>query len=208
MPKVVAIDSFITLDFTAGNSDLAGLDLVDTTVFSKYVFGKIYEAGARMGIGGYLEKRVIYRRSEHFLNEGDIQRNIHLGIDLWAVAGTPVYTPLAGKVHSFKNNANFGDYGPTIILEHLYEDKPLYTLYGHLSLASLDGLYEGRTIQAGQQIGEIGNYPVNGDWPPHLHFQVMNDMLGMYGDFPGVCAESEKEKFAQICLNPDFLLGL
>lgn len=208
MPKVIAIDKYIQLDFTANNPELAGLDLVDTARFSAYVFNKIHKAGARMGIGGYMEKRVIYRRSEHFLNAGDIQRNIHLGIDLWAEAGTPVYAPLAGKVHSFKNNGNFGDYGPTIILEHMYEGKPLYTLYGHLSLASLDGLYEGKPILAGQQIGEIGDYPVNGDWPPHLHFQVMTDMMGMYGDFPGVCAETDKEKFAQICLNPDFLLGL
>lgn len=207
MPKVVDIDEFIKLNFTANNQELETLDLVDTASFSTYVFNKIYAAGAKMGIGGYMENRVIYRRSEHFSAGNEVQRNIHLGIDLWAAAGTPVYAPLAGKVHSFRNNANFGDYGPTIILEHSYEGKPLYTLYGHLSLGSLDGLYEGKIIKAGEKIAEIGDYPVNGDWPPHLHFQVMTDMLGMHGDFPGVCAESDKEKFAKICLNPDFLLG-
>lgn len=207
MPRVVDIDEFIKLDFTANNQDLATLDLVDTASFSAYVFNKIHAAGAKMGIGGYMENRVIYRRSEHFSAENEVQRNIHLGIDLWAAADTPVYAPLDAKVHSFKNNANFGDYGPTIILEHSYEGKPLYTLYGHLSLGSLDGLYDGKTIQAGDKIAEIGDYPINGDWPPHLHFQVMTDMLGMHGDFPGVCAEADKEKFAEICLNPDFLLG-
>ncbi len=208
MYKVINIDRYILLDFTANNHELAGLDLVDTAKFSEYVFDKIHSAGAKMGIGGYMEHRVIYRRSGHFSNADEIQRNIHLGIDLWAEAGTPIYAPLAGKVHSFRNNANFGDYGPTIILEHTYTDKPLFTLYGHLSLASLDGLREGKPIQAGEKIAEIGDYPINGDWPPHLHFQVMTDMLGMHGDFPGVCAESDKEKFEKICLNPDFLLGL
>jgi len=207
MPRVVTIDKFIKLDFTANNKELETLDLVDTASFSAYVFNKIYAAGAKMGIGGYMENRVIYRRSEHFSASNEVQRNIHLGIDLWAVAGTPVYAPLDAKVHSFKNNANFGDYGPTIILEHSYQGKPLYTLYGHLSLGSLDGLYDGKTIQAGDKIAEIGDYPINGDWPPHLHFQVMTDMLGMHGDFPGVCAEADREKFAKICLNPDFLLG-
>lgn len=208
MYKVIDIDSYIPLDFTANNPELAMLDLVDTAKFAEYVFDKIYSAGAKMGIGGYMEKRVIYRRSEHFSNSDEIQRNIHLGIDLWAEAGTQVYAPLAGKVHSFRNNANFGDYGPTIILAHIYENKPLYTLYGHLSLESLEGLYEGKPIEAGEKIAEIGDYPINGDWPPHLHFQVMTDMLGMQGDFPGVCAEEDREKFEKICLNPDFLLGL
>jgi len=208
MHKVIDIDNYIQLDFTANNPELADIDLVYTAKFSEYIFDKIYSAGAKMGVGGYMENRVIYRRSEHFSNADEVQRNIHLGIDLWSEAGTPIYTPLDGKVHSFKNNANFGDYGPTIILEHIYEGQPLYTLYGHLSLESLDGLYEGKSIQAGEKIAEIGDYPINGDWPPHLHFQVMTDLLGMHGDFPGVCAPADKEKFEKICLNPDFLLGL
>ena len=208
MPKVLNIDSFVRLDFTAANADLATVNLVDTAGFSAYVFNKIHEAGAKMGVGGYMENRVIYRRSSHFMKDGEVPRNIHLGVDLWAAAGTPVYAPLDGIVHSFKNNAGFGDYGPTIILEHVYEGKPLYTLFGHLSLESLDGLYEGKSIKAGEKIAESGDYPINGDWPPHLHFQVMTDMLGMRGDFPGVCAEEDKAKYAAICLNPDFLLGL
>jgi murein DD-endopeptidase MepM/ murein hydrolase activator NlpD len=208
MHKVIDIDNYIQLDFTANNHELADVDLVDTSRFSEYVFNKIYLAGVKMGVGGYMENRVIYRRSEHFSNADEVQRNIHLGVDLWAEAGTSVYAPLDGKVHSFKNNANFGDYGPTIILEHIFKDKPLFTLYGHLSLESLDGLYEGKPIKAGEKIAEIGDYPINGDWPPHLHFQVMTDMLGMHGDFPGVCAATDKEKFKRICLNPDFLLGL
>ena len=208
MHKVINIDNYIPLDFTANNPELATIDLVDTAKFSEYIFDKIYSGGAKMGIGGYMENRVIYRRSEHFSTTDEVQRNIHLGIDLWAEAGTPVFAPLAGRVHSFKNNANFGDYGPTIILEHIYEGKPLYTLYGHLSLESLDGLYKGKPILAGGKIAEIGDYPINGDWPPHLHFQVMTDLLGMHGDFPGVCAAEDKEKFEKICLNPDFLLGL
>lgn len=207
MPKVLNIDSFIQLDFTASNPDLANLNLVDTAGFSAYVFNKIHAAGAKMGVGGYMENRVIYRRSSHFMKDGEVSRNIHLGVDLWAAAGTPVYSPLEGKVHSFKNNAGFGDYGPTIILEHEYDGKPLYTLYGHLSIESLDGLYEGKPVAVGEKIAEIGDYPINGDWPPHLHFQVMTDMLGKQGDFPGVCAEEDIEKYAAICLNPDFLLG-
>ncbi len=211
MLKVIDIDSYIWLDFTANNKDLETLDLENTAQFSAYVFNKIAASGAKMGVGGYMEHRVIYRRSEHFQTETE-PRCIHLGIDLWAVAETPIYTPFDGVVHSFQNNNNFGDYGPTIILEHsqtfdFTSHKKLYTLYGHLSLDSLDGLFEGKSIKKGEKIAKIGGFPINGDWPPHLHFQVMTGMMGMKGDFAGVCALSEKEKYQQICIDPNLILN-
>ena len=204
--------SFVWLDFTANNKDLDFVDLENTAKFSAYVFGEIAKSGAKIGVGGYMEHRVIYRRSEHFSSETE-NRCIHLGIDIWAAAETPIYTPFDAVVHSFQNNNNFGDYGPTIILEHTQDfdftqHKKLYTLYGHLSLDSLDNLYEGKPIKAGEKFAKIGNFPINGDWPPHLHFQVMTDMLGMKGDFVGVCAISEQEKYQQICLDPNLILKM
>lgn len=65
------------------------------------------------------------------------------------------------------------------------EGTVFYTLYGHLSLESLTGKYVGMPVQAGERIADFGNFPINGDWPPHLHFQVMNDMMGLAGHFPG-----------------------
>ncbi|GAB3694253.1 hypothetical protein GCM10027592_14980 [Spirosoma flavus] len=203
-------DTYLVLDFSATNPDLATLDLTDTSAFTDYVFGKLNAAGAKIGVGGYNEHRVIYRRSAHFnvvTEEApyDGPREIHLGIDFWAEAGTPVFAPMDGIVHSFQDNANFGDYGPTIILEHQSNvtQKPHYSLYGHLTRASLDGLYEGKPFNKGEKLGEIGPYPENGDWPPHLHFQRMTDMLGLKGDFPGVCSLRDRAKFLTICPNPN-----
>ena len=212
MPKVIDINSYTWLDFTANNKDLESLNLEDTAQFSEYVFDKIAATGAEIGVGGYMEHRVIYRRSEHFSTQTE-PRCIHLGIDLWVEAETPIYAPYDAKVHSFQYNDNFGDYGPTIILEHsqsfnFTSYKTLYTLYGHLSLDSLNGLFEGKVIKKGEKIAKIGNFPINGDWPPHLHFQVMTDMMGMKGDFAGVCTLFEKEKYQQICLDPNLILGL
>lgn len=198
---------YVVLDFSATNPDLATLDLTDTVTFTDYVFGKLREAGAQVGVGGYNEHRVIYRRSAHF-NTDEEPREIHLGIDFWAEAGTPVYAPLAGNVHSFQDNDHFGDYGPTIILEHTVDGKPLYSLYGHLTRSSLEGLSVGKWVEENEQIAEIGPYPENGDWPPHLHFQLMTDMLGNEGDFPGVCSVSDRAKFLAICPNPNDLLGI
>jgi peptidoglycan LD-endopeptidase LytH len=192
----------IELDFTAKNPDLDKIDLTDTAVFTDYVFNQLLENNSKIGIGGYLEHRVIYRRSEHFNRAETEPRCIHLGLDIWASAGTEIYAPMDGIVHSFGNNNNFGDYGPTIILQHNLSNKTLYTLYGHLSLESLNGLFEGKIIKKGEHFASIGDYPINGDWPPHLHFQVMNDMMGKKGDFAGVCAISDRESYKKICLNP------
>ena len=200
-------DPYLILDFSATNPDLASLDLTNTASFTDYVFGKLRAAGVVVGVGGYNEHRIIYRRSGHFQQQVQ-PREIHLGIDFWADAGTPVFAPLDGIVHSFQDNANFGDYGPTIILEHDTPNGKLYSLYGHLTRSSLNDLYDGKPVQAGEKIAEIGPYPENGDWPPHLHFQLMTDMLGLRGDFPGVCSVSDREKFLAICPDPNTLLQI
>ncbi|GAB2514367.1 peptidoglycan DD-metalloendopeptidase family protein [Spirosoma aerophilum] len=209
-------DPYLVLDFSATNPDLTNdLDLTNTAAFSDYVFGKMRAAGVQIGVGGYNEHRVIYRRSDHF-SATEEPREVHLGIDFWAEAGTPVFAPMDGIVHSFQDNNNFGDYGPTIILEHAGNETgkqrsdgdQLYSLYGHLTRSSLLGLYEGKAFKAGEKLGEIGPYPENGDWPPHLHFQLMTDMLGLKGDFPGVCSLTDRAKFLSLCPNPNQLLNI
>ncbi|HEV7348285.1 peptidoglycan DD-metalloendopeptidase family protein [Telluribacter sp.] len=203
---IVPLMPYRWLDFTATNPDLPALDLTDTAVFNDYVFGKLLDNGRYAGVGGYDEHRVIYSRSAHFGSPGQEPRSIHLGIDIWAGAGTPVSAPLAGRVHSFAFNDNFGDYGPTIILEHELETIRFYTLYGHLTLASLDGLYEGKAVAAGEAFTAIGPYPENGHWPPHLHFQVMADIGTYRGDYPGVCSVRERDKYLALCPDPNLIL--
>ncbi|WP_205499760.1 peptidoglycan DD-metalloendopeptidase family protein [Rufibacter psychrotolerans] len=195
----------VKLDFTAQNAALQFAELKDTAAFEQFVLEMLRQQNAAVGVGGYFEPRVIYRRSEHF--EGTAEaRSIHLGVDIWAPAHLPIYAPLAGFVHSFQDNDNFGDYGPTIILAHELEGITFYTLYGHLSRTSLNGLSVGKPVAAGDQIATMGPYPENGDWPPHLHFQVITDLLGKSGDFPGVCAPSEEAFYRQICLDPNLVL--
>lgn len=207
LPFNFKIDPFIWLDFTAANTDLDSLDLTRTETFAGYVAGKLEAAGVKVGVGGYNEHRVIYRRSPHFQQTTE-PRCIHLGVDVWASAGTSVRVPLDGVVHSFRDNAAFGDYGPTIILQHEIDGKLLFSLYGHLSRTSLEGLYEGKPVRAGEKLAEIGPFPENGDWPPHLHFQLMTDLLGLRGDFPGVCTLTDRARFLAICPNPYPWLGL
>lgn len=195
----------LTLDLSAGNQDLLTVDLNDSQAFTSFIFDAMREQGTPVAIGCYDEDRVIYRHSSLFDEESE-SRTVHLGIDLFVASGTPVYTPLPARVHSFANNDMIGDYGPTIVLEHDLEGTNFFTLYGHLSLGSLDGLSEGRWLSAGEQLARIGGNHENGGWPPHLHFQIITDMLGKRGDFPGVASHSERLHYLTLCPDPNLIL--
>lgn len=194
-------------DFSEKNQDLLEIDMDDTQALTDYVFKTLKKEKKKVGVGGYFEDRLIYKRSKHFDNDGE-PRSIHLGIDIWVEAGTPIYSPLPGVIHSFKNNETFGDYGPTLILEHLIEGKTFYTLYGHLSLDSIQDKEKGQQLRRGDMIANIGDENVNGNWPPHLHFQVITDMLGNEGDFPGVAPASAIDYFHKLCINPNYILKI
>ena len=194
------------LDFTAANPHLAHPErLRDTALFDQVVHDMLAEQHATTGIGGYLENRVIYRRSPHF-DDATEPRSLHLGIDVWVPAGTPVAAPLPARVHSLADNNNFGDYGPTIILAHDLAGQPFYSLYGHLTRTDLAALQPGQAIEQGQVLAHVGPYPENGDWPPHLHFQLIADLQGRWGDFPGVSPPSERAYWAALCHNPMLVL--
>ncbi len=187
------------LDFSASNPRLAHPEqLHDTAHFDQVVREMLAEQHATAGIGGYLENRVIYRRSPHFEDTTE-PRSLHLGVDVWVPAGTPVAAPLAGVVHSLADNNNFGDYGPTIILQHELEGITFFSLYGHLTRTDLPGLRPGQAIAPGEVFAHVGPYPENGDWPPHLHLQLIADMQGRWGDFPGVAPPSERAYWAALC---------
>lgn len=196
------------LDFTAGNADLPALDLTDTAAFSDYVFGKMLDNGRYVGVGGYDEHRMIYRRSAHFGDYAAEGRCIHLGVDIWTEALTPVCAPLPGVVQSVAFNDNFADYGPTIILRHEVDGFEFHSLYGHLTLASLENIFVGREIAAGEAFTAIGNYPENGNWPPHLHFQLITELSGFHGDYPGVASLAERQIYLENCPNPNLILRL
>lgn len=197
------------LDFTADNPIVAQADLRDTAAFEQLVQALLASQQARIGVGGYLEDRVIYRRSPAVFGETQNDapaRSLHLGVDVWLRAGTPVLAPLDAVVHSVADNARFGDYGPTVILQHQLEETVFYSLYGHLARRETALLRPGMTVERGTAFAEVGPAPENGDWPPHLHFQLMADMQGRVGDFPGVALPTERAYWAELCPDPNLVL--
>ena len=161
--------------------------------------------GADFLVGGYAELRDMYHRSEIFSSQEE-PRRLHLGVDVWGPAGTPVFAFMGGMVHSTGFNEQLGDYGATMILLHQLEGIPFYTLYGHISLADIRQVAAGQYITRGQEIAHFGKPDENGHWPPHLHFQVMSDIGLAEGDYPGVCRWSERQQWLDNCPDPDLIL--
>ncbi len=195
----LATKNVVELDLSIKNESLQNIGL------SQYI-QQTLQNGA-VGIGGYGEHRAIYNSSAHF---SDDERCIHLGIDIWLAAETVICAPLKGKVHSFANNQQEKDYGPTLVLEHILTDKTtgdeivFYTLYGHLTSDSIKYIQLGQTIKKGEPFCHVGFEHENGGWQPHLHLQIISDMQGKKGDFAGVASRSNAPQLLQHC--PDAML--
>lgn len=210
--KVIApeieYNEYVAFDLSANTTDALNLPLTDAKAFENFVERHLAKSNAKVAYGGYLEHRNLYQRSTVFKDVNVEERNIHIGLDLWIKAGTDVLAALDGTIHSFQNNTALGDYGPAIILEHKMDELTFYTLYGHLSLESLDAKFEGQKVSKGQIIGQLGAPPINGDYAPHLHFQIIKDLQGKKGDYPGVCSKTELEFYKENCPDPNLLLKI
>lgn len=186
------------IDLSINNADLQNLGTQDA--LSLYIQKQTQLAGKRLAYGGYREQRNLYQRSELFSAEA---RTLHLGIDVWLGAGEPVYAHAAGTIHSIKNNDAHLDYGYTVITKHNNIDGSAYfSLYGHLSSSGLADMKVGQNLKEAQRLAYIGDINENGGWAPHLHFQLMLDMEGYSGDYPGVCSQEKADHYFTNCPDP------
>ncbi|MGD8406143.1 MAG: aminotransferase class III-fold pyridoxal phosphate-dependent enzyme [Anaerolineales bacterium] len=171
----------------------------------------IAASDAQVGIGRYNEARYFYVDPAFATGKliTDEYRTIHLGIDLFVPVGTPVYAPLAGTVVSFNDNNSPKDYGPGIVLKHESNEHPtFYTLYGHLNRKSLNGIKLGQRIEKGERLAAFGESEANGRWTPHLHFQIIIDLLELGTDFPSVANPSQRGIWLSLCPDPNLILGI
>ncbi len=157
--------------------------------------------------GGYMEPRMVYSTSayDRLGNNGNESRTVHLGIDCWLPAGTPVHALLDGEIVTAINDEGDKEYGGLIILKHETDQFHFYSLYGHLSVKSATARKIGERVKKGERIAFLGDFPENGNWPPHLHFELMLSMLDYTDDFPGVAYKSEIEVWKSICPDPNLL---
>ena len=206
--KNIDYNSYHPLDLSITNVALNKVSLSKPNEYEDYISNYLLENKATVAYGGYNEQRDLYKRSTVFKDDQTEERNIHIGLDLWIRAGTAVLAALDGKVHSYQNNDSLGNYGPTIILEHQVENQTFYTLCGHLSLESISKIKVGQQFKKGETIATLGDASVNGDYAPHLHFQIISDMQTNEGDYPGVCSKSDLDFYLNNCPDPNLLLKI
>ncbi len=194
-PILIENHNVMDMDLSVGSLDLGNNSNFENIDRFSITINRILEDHqATLGIGGYGEVRPFYTTNAYKEegNNGPRWRTMHLGTDYWTTAGTSVHAACDGVIHSVKNNDAECDYGPTLIIKHSTDaGLEFYTLYGHLSLSSLHSNRIGDQVSKGDKIAEIGEQNINGSWPPHLHFQIILDLFGNEGDFPGVCYVDE-----------------
>lgn len=156
-------------------------------------------------VGRYNERRpAMYEESLFESAEG--AREIHIGVDIGSAVGTPVHSCADGVVHSCGYNPGKLDYGHVIVTEHLLNGLRVWALYGHLSAKSIEGKAPGTTVASGEVLGWMGDRHENGDWPPHVHFQLSMVEPPTH-DMPGVVAAANHEAALRDYPDPRTVLG-
>jgi len=196
------IDMSVSSSWVGHQQEFNNLDLLQFKIeqLQKEVPNKIIA-------GGYLEPRALYTSTAYDTigNKGKESRSIHLGIDYWLPESTPVHAFLDGEVVISVNDAGDKEYGGLVVLKHKVEDFDFYTLYGHNTIESATKHTTGDIILKGEQVAILGNYPENGNWAPHLHFQVLLSLFDYTIDYPGVAYLSKINVWKSICPDPNLL---
>ena len=198
-------DDFQSIDLSAETLDNHQVNASSQEELSNYLLQQARLYPNKLFYGGYLEKRNLYQGKELF-EENEV-RDIHLGIDFWANAGTGILCPFDAQVVVARYNKGKGNYGGTIILKHQQGQEFFYTLYGHLSKASVQQYQVNALIQKGSLFCRLGEPSENGGYIPHLHFQVMLEIDENELDYPGVCSQNKLSFYKNNCPNPLTYLG-
>jgi 4-aminobutyrate aminotransferase-like enzyme/Ser/Thr protein kinase RdoA (MazF antagonist) len=202
----------LVLDLGVGSALVSGDERDNAEpAFTERVRAAIHDAGVRVAIGRYDEPRLLYVTPAFAAGDGTLaeHRTIHLGLDLFAEAGTAVHAPLDGEVHAADEHPRRLDYGGVIVLRHRTDDGVVFfTLYGHLSRASFADLRVGQRVARGEQLARLGRPDENGGWTPHLHLQIITDFLGLGSDFPGVGTPGRRDVWRSVSPDPNLLVGI
>jgi 4-aminobutyrate aminotransferase-like enzyme/Ser/Thr protein kinase RdoA (MazF antagonist) len=199
--KIESLDLSVSSKFVGNFSEYTQTDRLYNRITQRYSHDKT------LLVGGYGEARPVYTTDAFKVksNEGFEHRTIHLGVDFWQEAGLAIHSVEDGEIIGLYDNCLPKDYGPTIILKHQLHNLTFFTLYGHLTKESLQNKTVGQTVKKDEKIAEIGSELENGGWAPHLHFQIILDMLGQQTDFYGVSAPTLWPIFKSICPDPNLL---
>lgn len=204
----IPYSKYTTVDLSISNQELSKIDMSDAVAVEIFIENHLQINNAKVAFGGYNEERNLYKSSVIFNDNKNEERNIHIGMDLWIKAETSILAAVDGEVYGFDFNTGKGNYGPTIILKHCVENQIFYTLYGHLSVESIENIEIGTRFKKGQTVATLGDSSVNGGYAPHLHFQIIKNMEDYSGDYPGVCSKKDLAYYLENCPDPNLLLKI
>lgn len=204
--------SFMVLDLSVEGNLISGDPLENSDESLALRIRREMELyGAKVAVGRWCEPRILY--TSHLFSDSAFRerpdRSVHLGTDLFADAGSPLFAPFDGEIFIARYNPDRLDYGNMIILKHTVPGGGLfYTLYGHLSALSVKGKVKGEVVRRGEEFAWIGEPHENGGWAPHLHFQLIADILGVDASFPGVCRPTETAGWRILSPDPNTILRI
>jgi 4-aminobutyrate aminotransferase-like enzyme/Ser/Thr protein kinase RdoA (MazF antagonist) len=198
-------------DFSVGSLELDPfLDPADEASLYKFVSRRLRETGAELGVSRHNEARFTTRadflRSEG--NDGSEWRSVHLGVDLFLPAGSPVFAPLDSVIFALQERSAPLECGPAIVLEHEFPAGRFYALYGGLSHGSLELRPRGARVARGEKIGELAGSGETGEGTGRLHFQIFAALPDRRSSFPAWCAPAEREVWLSLCPDPNIVLRI
>src|SRR5262245_31506883 len=167
------------------------------------------QTGVELGIGPWGEERPVYSSDafQSVFAPGE-RRSVHLGLDLFAPAGSNVRTPLdATVVDLFETDLPL-DYGHAVLLRHEPEEHAFYSLWGHLSAKTVRDRTVGERLNAGDVIGQFGAPHENGNWQPHVHIQLITYRPEHAGDVIGAGEARYRAVWGELFPNPMQFVGL
>ena len=104
----IPLDKYCFLDLSKSNAQLQQVDVSSSSALQTYINNQIKNNKSMVAFGGYNETRNIYQRSDYFNQTNpEAERNIHIGLDLWLAADSPVFAPLDAKIQWWHHKSHY-----------------------------------------------------------------------------------------------------
>ena len=152
-----AVDKFLEI-----NRDLRTANYLKISAACRNPDQKMHWQGSFLRLPNSANRARFADHRTYFYKGNEIDRQVHLGIDLASVANSPVPAGNAGVVALAQP---LGIYGKTVILDHGYG---LFSMYSHLSQIAVQ---VGDRVSRGDKLGRTGSTGMAGG--DHLHFSML-----------------------------------
>jgi murein DD-endopeptidase MepM/ murein hydrolase activator NlpD len=156
-PKMSDLDRFLIVNRDLRQADYSKITEVCRTSGNKMLWrGEFLRLPKSANRARFADHRTYYYKGK------EIDRQVHLGIDLASLAQSPVPAANAGSVVF---GGTLGIYGETVMIGH---GLRLFSMYSHLSHIAVK---PGDRVSKGDNIGRTGSTGLAGG--DHLHFSML-----------------------------------